>query len=151
MLMLSPAGTPTPVATVTPGPGACAGGEDVVVVVAIDEGYGSARVDLAYPAAVNIPGSGSGSDVAGRVAFAPSGIKVVNDFDDDGDLADDTLTASLVSIEDNPAGTFVTVTFDCVAGQSAPAAGQFTCTVVSAATGGGSLIDPPPGCSVTVQ
>ena len=78
----------------------------------------------------------------GRVDFAATGLTTVNDDDNTG-----TLTASLVSFAEQPAGTFVTITFDCVT--DVPDADAFTCTVVSASTPGGVAI-PDATCSVTV-
>jgi hypothetical protein len=140
--------TPTAVATngeptVTPTPSgvACNAGDQIVVVASLDKTYGAARVDLASPGSVNIPGTGPSQDVASRVDFGPTGgITTVNDSDTNSDATDDTLTASFLSSSVNAPGTFVTVTFDCIAGQPAPASGEFTCTVVSASTGGGTPI-----------
>jgi hypothetical protein len=117
----------------------------VVVEISIDTTYGAARIDLAYPAGlVNIPGSGNTPDVVDRVEFAASGgLTTVNDDDNTS-----TLTTSLVSFAEQPAGAFATATFDCTGGVPAP--GDFTCTVVSASTPGGVGI-PGAGCSVTVQ
>lgn len=58
------------------------------------------------------------------------------------------LTTSLVGTDTVPAGPFVTVTFDCVAGAPVPTAAAFTCTVVSASNAGTAAT---PGCSVTIQ
>jgi hypothetical protein len=132
--------TPTPVPT-----GAPCDQPSVVVDVSIDTAYGAARIDLAYPAAqVNIPGSGTAAEVVDRVEFAVSGgLTTVNDDDNTG-----TITTSLVSFAEQPAGLFATITFDCTTG--VPAAGDFTCTVVSASTPGGVAI-PDAGCSIAVQ
>ncbi len=134
--------TPTP--QPTSGGGECAS-ESVVVEVSIDQSYGAARIDLAYSSAlVNIPGSGTATDVVDRVEFASSGgLTTVNDDDNTS-----TLTTSLVSFAEQPSGLFVTVTFDCVSG--AASAGDFSCTVVSASTPGGVAI-PDAACSVSVQ
>ena len=140
------AGNPT--ATPTPNGPTCDGTESIVVTASLDADVTSARIDLGYPASANVPGSGTDTAVKDRVDFAGSGLTVVNDFDESGDLVDDTLTASLVGTDVVPAGTFVTVTFDCVAGQAAPAAGDFTCTVVSASNAGTSVTA---ACSLAVQ
>lgn len=145
-----PTATPTdggvPVPTATPGSGGttCDAGGTVAVTVAIDSAYGAARIDLAYPAAdLNLPGSGTATSVVDRVEFATSGgLTTVNDDDNTG-----TLTASLVGFTEQPAGTFMTVTFDCVSG--ALDAGAFTCSVVSASTPGGVAI-PDAGCTVAI-
>lgn len=136
-----------PTATPTPsggGGGSCSAGDAVVVTVAIDVAYGAARLDLQYPAdQLNVPGSGTAPSVVERVEFAASGgLTTVNDDDNTA-----TLTASLVGFSEQPAGSFATVTFDCVTGIPDP--GAFTCTVVSASTPGGVAI-PDAGCSVTV-
>jgi cysteine-rich repeat protein len=140
-------GIATPTATPTPSGGgnACDAGDPVVVVVSIDVAYGAARLDLGYPASdVNIPGSGTAASVVERVVFAASGgLTTVNDDDNIG-----TLTASLVSFSEQPAGTFASVTFDCVT--SVPSASAFVCTVVSASTPGGVSI-PDAQCSVSVE
>ena len=138
-----------PTATPTPGGGpTCAGSESIVVTVSLDADVTSARVDVGYAAGANIPGTGTDPSVKERVDFAGSGLTVVNDFDDNGDLTDDTVTASLVGTDVVPAGTFATITFDCLAGSAAPAAGDFTCTVVSASNAGTSVTA---ACSLDVQ
>ena len=145
----TPAGpTATPVDAETPTPvptGAPCSDPSVVVEVSIDTAYGAARHDVQDPAAqVNIPGSGTAQGVVDRVEFATSGgLTTVNDDDNTG-----TVTASLVSFSEQPSGLFATVTFDCTAG--VPAAGDFTCTVVSASTPGGVGITDAT-CSVAVQ
>jgi hypothetical protein len=96
----------------------------------------------------NIPGSGTEAAVKSRVVFEGSGLTVVNDTDQSGDLVDDTLTTSLAGSDILPAGLFVTVTFDCVAGQSQPSAGSFQCTVVSASQQGNAVT---PNCTVALQ
>ena len=102
-------------------------------------------IDLQYPGTeINLPGSGTGPDVTSRVVFAASGgLTTVNDNDNDS-----TLTTSFVSFNQQTAGLFATVTFDCVTAE--PTAGQFVCTVVSASTPGGVAI-PGVTCSVAVQ
>jgi hypothetical protein len=72
------------------------------------------------PAGANLPGTGTDASVKDRVDFAGSGLTVVNDFDENGDLTDDTVTASLVGTDVVPAGTFGTITFDCLAGGAVP-------------------------------
>lgn len=149
-----PTATPTPgtdpTATSTPSGATCSAGDQVVVVASLDKAYGAARIDLGYPASLNVPGTGPSADVASRVDFGPSGgLTTVNDNDTNSDSVDDTLTASLVSFSDNAPGVFVTVTFDCVAGQAAPSAADVTCNVVSASTSGGVAI-PDQQCTLTV-
>jgi cysteine-rich repeat protein len=147
----APTATPTDGGATAPTPtpnggggGACAPGDPVVVMLGIDVAYGAARLDVQYPAAVNIPGSGATPDVVGRVEFAASGgLTTVNDDDNTA-----TLTASFVAFSEQPAGLFATITFDCVS--AVPGADAFTCTVVSASTPGGVAI-PGAGCSVAVQ
>jgi hypothetical protein len=85
--------------------------------------------------------------VKDRVEFAGSGLTVVNDFDDDGDLVDDTLTVSSVGTDVVPAGTFATVSFDCQAGQTVPTVASFTCTVVAASNAGTTVT---PGCAISL-
>jgi cysteine-rich repeat protein len=137
----SPTATPTP----SGGGSACTAGDPVVVTVAVDVAYGAARLDLQYPPSdVNVPGSGTAASVVERVAFAASGgLTTVNDDDNTA-----TLTTSLVSFSEQPAGPFATITFDCVG--AVPAASAFGCTVVSASTPGGVAI-PAARCDVAVQ
>ena len=137
--------TSTPTAQPTPVGDTCDGSESIVLTVALDADVTSARVDLAYPAAANLPGSGTDATVKERVDFAGSGLTVVNDFDADEDLTDDTVTLSLVGTDVVAAGTFATVTFDCVAGQPVPTPATFSCTVVSASNAGTSVAA---GCSL---
>jgi len=145
-----PSGAATPTVAPTPAGVACQDGDQVVVIASLDKTYGAARIDLGYPASLNIPGTGSAQSVADRVHFADGGLTTVNDTDQNGDGIDDTLTASLVSFADNAPGPFVTVTFDCVAGHAPPTAADFDCTVVSASTGGGVTI-PDEQCGLAVQ
>jgi hypothetical protein len=148
----NPAETPSaggPTATATPSGPACQAGDQIVVTESLDKTFGAARTDLLYPASVSIPGTGTASSVSQRVVFTPTGgLTQVNDTASSGSV-DDTLTTSFVGTTDVAAGTFVTVTFDCVEGQSPPTAGAFTCTVVSASTGGGTQI-PDEQCTLTV-
>jgi hypothetical protein len=118
------------------------------VTLSLDADVTSARLDTGYTGSVNLPGTGTDMSVKERVDFAGSGLTVVNDFDESGDLTDDTLTTSLVGTDVLPAGTFATITFDCVAGQPVPSASDFTCTVVSASNAGTSVT---PACAVDVQ
>jgi hypothetical protein len=138
-----PAATPTPVA------GACVDGNQVVVVASLTQAYGAAVINLEYPASVNIPGTGTAATVVASVQFAASGVTNVSDGDMNGDSVDDTLIAGLLSLSANPAGTFVTVTFDCVAGQAPPASAAFTCSVVSASDPDGVQI-PNEQCTLNV-
>ena len=146
----SPSSVATPPAVPTPSGTVCQTGDHVVVVASLDKVYGAARIDLVYPPSVNIPGSGTAQTVVDRVHFAvSSGLTTVSDNRVNGDV-DDTLPASLVRFSDNPPGPFVTVTFDCVEGQTPPVAGTFTCMVVSASTSGGVAITDEQ-CAITVQ
>jgi cysteine-rich repeat protein len=149
-----PGATPTPTSTVeptaqpTPVGSTCSDGDAIVVTLSLDAEVSSARLDLGYPTSANIPGSGTEAAVKSRVVFTGSGLTVVNDFDQSGDLVDDTLTASLAGSDLVPAGLFVTITFDCVAGQPAPSAGDFQCAVVSASQQGNPVT---PTCTVGIQ
>ena len=149
----TPAATDTasgPTATPTPVAGGCTAGDQIVVVASFSQAYGAGRIDLLYPASVNIPGTGTAQSVVDRVHFAASGgLPAVNDSPTSS-AVDDTLTASLVGFSENPAGPFVTVTFDCVTGQAPPAAtAAITCTVISASTPGGVAITDEQ-CSLSV-
>ena len=132
-------GPATPSAQPTPAGDVCDGNESIVLVASLDADVTSARLDVAYPPGVNLPGTGTDTAVKDRVDFTGSGLTVVNDFDQDGDLADDTLTASLVGTDLVAAGPFVAITFDCVAGAAVPTAASFTCDVVSASNAGTSV------------
>ena len=144
----SPTPTPTggtPVPTPTPGTGGeCPASGQVAVTITLDTDYGAAVIDLQYPGAeINLPGSGSGPDVSSRVVFAANGgLTTVNDNDNTS-----TLTTSFVSFNQQTAGLFATVTFDCVTDVPAPSA--FVCTVVSASTPGGVAI-PGAQCAANV-
>ena len=129
----------------------CGSGETVVVTAALDKAFAAFAMTLAYPTdAVNLPGSGQ--SLGNRVVFDVSGgLNTASDDDDiGGDGVDDTLHASFVSNVENPPGSVFTVTFDCIPGQSRPAAGAFTCTVVSASTPDAETI-PDEVCTVSVQ
>jgi hypothetical protein len=148
----TPTETPTeagPVATATPTVGGCVAGDQIVVVESLDKPYGAARIDLLYPASVNIPGTGTAASVVQRVVFTPTGgLTQVNDTPVNSGV-DDTLTTSFVGTANVSAGTFATVTFDCVEGQAPPTSAAFTCSVVSAAMGSGNSI-PDEHCTLTV-
>jgi cysteine-rich repeat protein len=144
--------TASPVATSTPSSGTiCRAGDQLVAKASVDKPYGGISLRLGYPPAANVPGSGSNAQsVKDRVVFAqPGGLTAVNDQDESGDGVDDTLFVSSVGSSDNAAGLYVTVTFDCVAGQAPPSSSAFTCTVVSASTSGGVSI-PDEHCALTV-
>lgn len=141
--------TEAPTATPTPGGSSCSGTESIVVTLSLDAEVTSARIDLGYPAAANLPGSGTDASVKDRVDFTGSGLTVVNDTDQSGDLTDDTVTASLVGTDVVAAGTFATITFDCLAGGAVPAVGDFDCTVVSASNAGTTVDNA--ACTVAVQ
>jgi hypothetical protein len=122
--------------TPTPSGAACKAGDQIVVTESVDKSYGCLRVELKYPASVTFPGSGSSTDST-RVTGTPSGgfVQVV-DAPTTGSF-DDTLTIAFAGTTDHAAGTFAVIDFDCVEGQPAPSAGELTCTVASASTGGG--------------
>jgi hypothetical protein len=142
-----PTSTPTP----TGGP-ACNSGDQIVAMASVDKPYGGLSIRLAYPAAANIPGSGTAQSVKDRVVFGhPGGLTAVNDLDaNGGDGVDDTLAVSSVSSDENPAGLYVTATFDCLPGQPRPGASAFTCTVQSASMPDGTEITDE-SCTLVVQ
>jgi len=150
------AGSPTPsigspIATPTPAGLLCNAGEHVVARASVDKPYGGLSVRLGYPSAVNVPGSGTAQSVKDRVVFAhPGGLTAVNDLDDTSDGVDDTLAMSVVSSDESPAGLYVTVTFDCVAGEARPGPPDFACVVQSASMPDGTEITDET-CSVTVE
>ena len=99
-------------------------------------------MDLKYPDSVNIPGTGSASSVTQRVHFDVSGgLTSVNDHGSNGGATDDTLSLGFVSQNDNPAGMFATITFDCVTGDPPPSASDFTCTVTTASDSSGGVLN----------
>ncbi len=128
----------------------CQAGDTIHVVASLGKTYNSATITLAYPEAVNIPGSGPVPSVTERVVFTPAGLPTASDDDVDDNGTDDTLTASLLGFGDNAPGTFVTVTFDCIPGQTFPTAGAFVCGVSSASDSNGGLIDDET-CTIEVH
>ncbi len=151
--------TPTPVTslsepTVTPTPSggpACQSGDQIVAMASVDKPYGGVSIRLAYPAAANIPGSGTAASVKERVVFAQAGgLTAVNDLDNNGDGTDDTLAVSSVDSNEHPAGLYVTVTFDCLAGHPRPDSSAFTCQVQSASMPDGTEITDEM-CTLVVQ
>jgi hypothetical protein len=117
------------------------------IVVSLDAPYAAAVVDLTYPGAVNLPGSGDVGDV---VHFdAENFVTTVNDHDQSGDAVDETLTMGLVNFAINPPGPFATVTFEC-SGATAPPLGLFACTVGSASDDAGTDITSQVGCVVGI-
>jgi cysteine-rich repeat protein len=149
----TPAGTvggPTPTATPQAGT-TCNTGDQVVAMVAVAEPFGGLSIRLAYPAAANLPGTGTVQSVKDRVVFAhPGGLTAVNDLDESGDGVDDTLAVSVVNSEESPVGLFITATFDCVAGQLRPTASDFACAVQSASMADGTEITNEM-CSVSLE
>ncbi len=145
-------GLPNPTPSVTPGTGTvCKSGDQIVEMVSVDKPYGGLSLRLTYPAAANIPGSGTASSVKDRVVFAHTGgLAAVNDVDSNGDGTDDTLAVSSVDTAENPAGLYLTVTFDCLPGHTRPSAGDFTCVVQSASMPDGTEITDET-CSVNVE
>src|SRR5262249_9904794 len=82
-----------------------------VVAIGLDRSVAGIGLRLGYPAQLDLPGAGE--SVANRVALAfPSGLSVAYDADDVGnDAREDTLLLSYVTLVDQPAGRFATVTF----------------------------------------
>ena len=150
-----PSETPTsegPLPTATPVAGGCAAGDKIVVVESLDQPYGGANVTLLYPASVAMPGTGAEKSVTDRVVFSNTGgIPAATDGDTNGDQVEDTITAAFTSLSSNPAGTYATITFDCVEGQAPPSAGAFTCTVVSASSSEGRDITSSEHCTLAVS
>jgi hypothetical protein len=129
----------------------CQSGDKVQLVASLDKTYAAAAISLAYPEAVIIPGSLSSTSVTERVVFTPPGFPTMSDDDAIGDDGvDDTLTAGLLGFGDNAPGPFVSVTFDCIPGQTLPTASEFVCGVSSASTTEGDLI-PDVHCTIEVH
>jgi len=132
--------TPTPTPVSSPG-GTCSAGDTIVVTAALGLPYSGVNLLLVYPPAANIPGSGTAQSVKDRVAFANSGgLATAGDLDKNADGTDETLSISVVDTSQFPAGDFVTVTFDCLAGDPRPDADAFACTVASASLPDGTPI-----------
>ncbi len=122
--------TPTPTSTTGGGP-TCGSGETVVVDLTLSLAVGGVQLQLGYPASARIPGTLSDQTVVDAVDFPP-GLPSVNDEDTNGDQVDDRLSLAWVTSGSAVSGTFATVTFDCVEGQTAPSAGDLNCVVTSA-------------------
>lgn len=102
-------------------------------------------VDLGYPIdAVSVPGSVNDQSVVDRVTdiTGAGGFFDVADLDTDTDGTDDLLRTSVVIVGATlaPEGLAV-VDFDCEAGALAPGAGDFNCTVASAADSFGNPLE----------
>lgn len=87
---------------------------------------------LHYPGArLEIPGTGNQSTVLARVTNL-SGVTALfsaGDQDTDHDGTDDLVSVGLISTGTAiPPGSFARVVFDCVAGEPAPVAADFSCT-----------------------
>jgi hypothetical protein len=110
-------------------------------------------VDLDYPAAVSIPGTGNEQSVVERVMdiTGAGGFFDVADTDSDASGSDDRLRSSVVVVgaELMPGG-FEVVMFDCVSGEETPVAGDFACAIVSASDGFGNPLDGI-GCSLALE
>ena len=124
--------TPTPAVTATPTPAPTGSAGCTTATVTITTSFVPPEGDpvsgvtttLDYPEAkIGIPGVGGGSDVASRITFLVSGgLPGVSD----DDLV---LSVGLVNLSQAiPPGQFARAVFDCVAGQPAPVAADFSCT-----------------------
>jgi cysteine-rich repeat protein len=111
------------------------------------------RMQLAYPPAVSIPGSGAASSVRLRVVNASSAsnpLFLVSDNDTNADSVDDRLTVVFGLTEAWPVGPFATITFDCAV--DAPVrAPDFICAFDDASDASTNPVDPAAlFCAVTV-
>jgi hypothetical protein len=148
----TPTGGENPTPTPTDGGGPpCAEGDTIVVELSLDTSYGGAVTAIQYPpGSVNIPGSFGDDNVADRVTFTPTdGFEQVNDRDTNSDAIDDEISTSFAGTESNPAGPFVEVEFDCLAGQPRPLLSAFTCTVQSVSDEIGNPIEGV-NCSLAI-
>jgi hypothetical protein len=125
--------------------------QPLTVTLSLGDSVAGIAISLAYPARVNLPGSQSTPAVRDRVVLAfDGGLSAVGDLDTNNDGSDDTLRVSYVSLNDNPAGLFATVTFDACFQDTdpRPTADDFACVVNSASTSEG--IPVTTSCTVGV-
>ncbi len=126
-----------------PGAGPACTAATVTVTLAVPEPVGAATLELAYPSAVTLPGSGEAA--ADRVTVANPGA-LLNDGQPN-DL-DDRVVFKLVALDGLENGELLVVRFDCLA--PAPSAAAFTCTL--ARVKGIDAVTPVDGatCAVTI-
>ena len=105
-------------------------------------GYDDAKLD--------IPGFGSQQSVIDRVddlSGVVGGTFSYADTDTDANTLDDRIAVGLISLSQPfPAGDFMSVTFDCKAGQGAAVAGDFACTLDASDNNGDAITG---SCSVS--
>ena len=130
----------------------CACGQTVATVTTSYGGNASAASTfLGYPdAQLDIPGFGSQQSVIDRVADltgVAGGTFSYADTDTNANTLDDQIAVGLISLSQPfPAGPFMTVTFDCKAGQGATVAGDFACTLDASDNNGDTI---PGTCTVS--
>ncbi len=110
---------------------------------------GSIVVFVNYPdAKVSLPGVGNGSTVRARITTLPTGfVHTANDLDY---AIREVLSPSLPGNILN-GSTLFKASYDLCSGATAPAAGEYTCTVEQVGAPNGSPISPTGfGCSVTI-
>lgn len=145
---------PTPTPTSTPTGATCQSGQTAVIELTMtvndqDIALGGVQLQLAYPEnSVRVPGTG-GDPIIGDAVDLPPGLPSFNDQDTNGNLIDDRLDITWVTSGAPVSGTFATITFECIAGQSLPSVGAFACTVVSASDETGTDITGVE-CNVTI-
>jgi hypothetical protein len=131
-------------------PALCDTPRSVVVDLTSNESLAGVQVTIGYPPSVGIPGSSADQTVEGHVTFVPLGaLALAVDRDLDGDLVDDNLLLSLITLHAFGTGPFATVTF-CQEGTPPPTIADFSCSVRDAAAADDSM-NIPPAVSCTLR
>ena len=143
--------TPTP-APATPTPGLACSKAIVTITTSYVEGQdpvAGVTTALDYPQSeIVIPGIGGGSDVSSRVKNLTGVTGGLFSVGDD----DSVLNVGLVSIGSNiPAGPFAQATFDCLPGQPAPQASDFSCVATVSDLNGFDVLGASCSASVSLQ
>ena len=129
---------------------------DVTVVLSYDVTFvlelAGLVLDLNYPAAVTLPGSGADASVAARITDVSGahGVPSIEDQDTDADGVDDQLATVYVTSGNIPPGDFMQVHFDCVPGATVPGGDDFGCAVSDTVDPQGFAVEGV-ACSVSVS
>jgi len=126
-----------------PGVGPACTAATASVTLSVAEPIGAAKLELAYPNVVTLPGSGDAA--VERVTVAQPGALLGDGQPND---LDDRVVFTLVALDGVEDGALLAVRFDCLA--PAPSAGAFTCTLSRAK--GIDGVTPVDGatCAVTI-
>jgi cysteine-rich repeat protein len=143
--------TPTPTATLPPTCTTLTATVSLVYDINNVPDLAALVVDLNYPLAASIPGSGNDESVQLRVTdlSGANGFSIIVDQDTNGDQTDDQLHNVYAAANNVPPGPFEAVVFDCASGMT-PDPGAFSCSVSDTVDSQANPVEGV-GCIVTVS